>query len=141
MRFSRFLPIHILCLALVLSGLPPACRASAADGERSGVPCWPGRWHSGCLPHKSGHEHAGRHVPLPSCTHLSRLSPLSPTPPIIGCLPDGVHRAAVAALLAIGGLLPATALYYAEGQARRRFLAASSHLCGQQLHPQGAAME
>lgn len=87
LRVRRFLPLHILCLALVLGGLPGRCRASAADG----------------------------------------------------CLPAGLHRAAVAVLLFLGGLLPAAAIYKAEARARHRFLAASAPLLGARAHQLGAA--
>lgn len=56
-----------------------------------------------------------------------------------GCLPAGLHRAAVAALLFLGGLLPAAALYKAEARARHRFLVASAPVLGARLRPLGAA--
>lgn len=77
------------------------------------------------------------------CTGLLTLHPATlPIPTAFaGCLPATLHRAAVAALLCLGGLLPAVAHYKTEGQARRRFMAASRPLFGLPRQPAAATAE
>lgn len=67
-------------------------------------------------------------IPPPHAPPRADLSlysrPRPPGLPRAGCLPAAVQRPATAVLLALGGLLPAAAVYWFEARARERFLAA-----------------